>query len=624
MLFLATTMSIAAVAQSFSPFQEEQQTQKLLNFLTTSLEQTGVTYRGTIGNLMGSVLPLSFYSTARYFGDYIGSLPGVDLQVRDDYSPKNYTLTPKADSPGRELQLERVCIYNGINIQDGALWQMALGVCREAGLTSALGTDLLDTASNQNQLLSVGFAGNAFQDQAGIHRATTSSVGTYSYNNSRILTAKNAYFFRCVPRNWIATDPFLGTSYMSYITNTNLPANPQYMAGNVTWMDWQPMTKENVWAFFIGPLQTSYIRQQALGDSFVSFWTTAVQNAMGTLFALRYMQSELGAMYDTCKGTLNDARNDVISPYLASVDTSAATLAGLMILQRILQDELQFETTLNAADKQQIHLALNSIRIMLFGGETPKGLYTKGLLAFFKNNAWDKTLGTFHFQGEANNPRMGDDWRPHTEVQAVEANVWSTTVLGQPLLDSWYGFGACYRLWQAVRTWGGFFGPDQLLWGMGYSDMDGNGVLGDHEEGVIAATSTASAINMLRALITQYTLVSQEEGNSFAEEAGRYVSELKQDHDSMLQRVLTLRSDMYSQEEAYDKVRAKEYSKLICLHEDVLAFIDVSKRYKVPYSSYANPLPGTAATSWALLLNYSFNPFKVGGNYLPVVFGAEL
>ena len=607
-------------AQTFPPVQTEAEIEAELLFLISASDQVGFAYQGTTGGLNGLTLPLSYYSTPDYWGQYVGTLPGNNLQVVDVYDKNNYTLVPAPGSPGGDLQVERVNVWNGTDIYDAACWQIALGVCGKAGLKSASGQDLFQMAQNQDSLLLLGYDGRASQAQAGANRATTHSDGTFTYNGARINVANQAYFFRMITRNWLSDDPFIGTSYMQYVTAMNLPTDgPDYQAGKITWLDWKPITGENAWGFFIGPLQNLSLKQLAAGGQFVPFASTAVQNALGALYALRCMQSELGGIYYACKGSLGNQGDKPVDPYEVSVENNASALAGLMIFQKTLSDELTYETDLASAQKTQVETALSQIGAMIHGGQTPQGTETKGLLSFFQQNAWDASAGIFYQGGDANNPALGTDWKPTAEPKAVDVSTWGVSVLGQPLLDSQHGFGTAYRVWENVKTWGGFFGPDGSIWGVGYSDQDGNGTMGNYADGIISAEWTAGAINMLRCLIVQYTEASTSSQYSPAEqtEASQYVQALQTDHDSMLKNLMTLRTDQYPAAEAYSTVRPASYAALVPIPSGKLAFIYASKRYAIPFGWFANPLPSATSSAWALMLHYNFNPFKAGGDYTP-------
>ena len=51
-------------------------------------------YTATAGELRGRKLPLSFYDTAEYWGEYVCKQRGVDCVVTDRYNPNDYTVTP--------------------------------------------------------------------------------------------------------------------------------------------------------------------------------------------------------------------------------------------------------------------------------------------------------------------------------------------------------------------------------------------------------------------------------------------------------------------------------------------------------------------------------------------------
>jgi hypothetical protein len=388
--------------------------------------------------LNGLSLPLSYYSTADYWGQYVGTLPGNDLTVVDVYNPQDYTLTPIPLSPGANLQIERVNVFNGTDIYDAACWQIALGLCGKAGLTSSNGLDLFKMAQYQNILLVVGYDGNASQTQQGANRATTHADGTFTYNGQPITSESCAYFFRMITRNWLSQDPFMGTRYMQYVTAVNLPPNPDYVAGKITWLDWKPITGENAWGFLIGPLQTAYLNQKVSGRNYIPYSNPAVQNALEVFIAFRCMQSCLGAIYYACKGSLGNTGDQPVNPYSVSVENNASALAGLMILRSVLQDELQYESDLTPGQKEYIQTTISNIQIMIYGGQLPLGQQTKGLLSFFQNNAWNAKSKVFYQGGYANDPSQGSEWVPIAEPKAVDVMTWGISVLGQPLMDAWF------------------------------------------------------------------------------------------------------------------------------------------------------------------------------------------
>ncbi len=57
---------------------------------------------------------------------------------------------PDPSSPGKDLQVERVNVYNGTDIYDAACWQIALAVCGKAGMQGPSGSSLFDLALHRH------------------------------------------------------------------------------------------------------------------------------------------------------------------------------------------------------------------------------------------------------------------------------------------------------------------------------------------------------------------------------------------------------------------------------------------------------------------------------------------
>src|SRR5262249_53599171 len=156
---------------------------------------------------------------------------------------------------------------------------------------------------------------------------------------------------------------------------------------------------------------------------------------------------------------------------------------------------------------------------------------TAGLLSFFKANAWRDR--EFVQSGLANDPQAATTWVSSNGPRAVDANTWTVAALGARQVDEWFGFGASYEVWQRVKRWGAY-GVDRTLWGVGYSDQDGNGTGADgkYRQGILSSEWTAGAINMLRNLIEYYSTVPK---------AAAFVRSLQADEKATLAGLDTLR-----------------------------------------------------------------------------------
>ncbi|HEY2276105.1 MAG TPA: hypothetical protein VGH61_11440, partial [Steroidobacteraceae bacterium] len=235
----------------------------------------------------------------------------------------------------------------------------------------------------------------------------------------------------------------------------------------------------------------------------------------------------------------------------------------------------------------------------------------QGLLAFFRNSAWQ--AGEFVQAGYANDPGARKEWLAIAEPKAVDVNTWGVASLGPGLIDSWFRFGAAFELWQRLKRWGGY-GVDHTLWGVGYSDADGNGQTADgaFKSGVLSAEWTAGAIVMVRAMLRHYGATPR--GSPSYARAHEFVRELRADETSMIRGIQELRFDRYVAGSMPGK--PAHYQNLMVEPTQPLAtqpYLYASSRYRIPFGWYANPLPSTCSTAWVLLVADNYDPFVYGG-----------
>ena len=577
-------------------------------FLTSERAQGGILYTATAGKLQGRRLPLSFYDSAAYWGEHVCA--AADCAVVDVYDPHTFTLTP-APSVAGDLQTERVNTYNGANIYDAATWQIAVMLGRAVnGMSTAAGEDAYALIGNQNTLLREGHSGDSSHPTpAEIKAVTAGSV--FVYNGQRIVDPRQAFSFRMTPRSWLSVDPFVGTDYSRYITLANAPAgNTEYQAGKVSWTDWKPITGENSWALLLGPLQAASLHYRIEKKStFVPYRDPALTNALAALPTFAAMQSPLGAVYYAPAGTVANQGDQLVDPYFAAVENNISLYAGLQVLQSVLQATLSRDKDISAADRADIDTALQLSRAMIHGGNIgarDKPRTTEGLLAFFKNAAWQD--GEFVQGGRADAPGDANRWRPNLETKAVDVNTWGVAALGGKQIDEWFGFGAGYRNWSQVKRWGGC-GKGATLWGVGFSDRDGNGLDqdGNFRQGVMSVEWTAGAVTMVRSLIAHYRAIPEDSPNY--DQARQFAESLRKDEQSMLAAMENLRTDTYASADFNGK--PKNYNALFPL--STKPYLYASTRYFIPFGWYANPIPSTCATSWMVMVNNSYNPFVPGG-----------
>lgn len=538
----------------------------------------------------GIAVPFSFRDSEQYWGQYVCAFPDRKCAVTDVYDPADYTLKPRAGDAG-VLQTERVNVHNGTNIYDAAVWQIAVVLGSVVnGFRNFVDADAYRLATHENRIL----ADTENRADTPLGKRAVTRGDLYRYNDHVVQKTTSAYSFRMAAPTWLADDPLMGSRYASLVTAGELPRdNPQYRAGRIAWTDWKPVTGENAWAYLLGPLQAAYIHY-VVGQKgkCVPFEELAVRNALDILPTFAAMQSSLGAVYYAP----SHSGDGSAASHLVSVENNFSLYAGLQVLRSTLQAELVNDTHLTQDDKGRVRSALALIHTMVSGGQLPDHRVTAGLLSFFKQAAWNGS--EFVQGGFANDPAQERPWVPVLRPRAVDVNTWGVAALGADRIDKWFGFGAAFRIWSEVKSWGAY-GVGHTLWGVGYSDQDGNGTNpdGPYKQGVLSAEWTAGAIVMVRNMIRHYAGAAQ------------YESGLREDESAMLDAVQSLRFDRYQSTDFPGK--PANYQNLIV--QGSKPYLYASRRYLIPFGWYANPIPSTASTAWIIMLADDFDPFGYGG-----------
>ena len=567
----------------------------------------GVLYTVMNGELLGKQLPLSYMDSPAYWGEYVCKQRDTSCAVVDIYNPNTYTLLPQQSTAGG-LQIERVYVHGGTNIYDAATWQIAVVLGQTINHFGNAGTkDSYELANNQNKLLSPHFKGDSATTSGRSNRAT-SKDGRFVYNGHFVDDEEKAYSFRMVPRSWLSKDPLMDTQYKTLITlDESVKPPPNYQLGNITWADYKPITGENAWALLLGPLQAAYIHfVKGKQQLHVPFNDVSVQNALSVLPTFAAMQSSIGGVYYAAPDKTGVLGDQIVNPHSVSVENNISLYAGLKVLDATLHAELLHDRQLIAANKAKIREALKIINVMIVGGQVAENDPTAGLLNFFKNYAWRNN--EFVQGGLANDSKQNGNWVPALKPKAIDTNTWGIAALGAKQIDQWFGFGAAFRNWQQVKQWGAY-GVDRKLWGVGYSDEDGNGINGDgtYRQGVLSAEWTAGAINMIRSMIHHYERVSKGSEN-FAD-AQAYTQRLKDDERMMLEGLQTLRIDNYGKTNFPGK--PDNYDDLIQVSSK--PYLYASKRFMIPFGWNSNPIPSTCATAWVIMLANRYDPFRYAG-----------
>lgn len=613
--FLLFNSSLSAELPEMQTSKKPLSVERLMHYLVDSayvtppgaVEGQSLSFMATSGGSKGFPTPLSYAVAPEYFGSYVCELNG-SCKVTD-YRSSDYSILSK-DDQGFALQVERMNMTHGVVIYDAAVWQIAVALHGQK-LGARDGEHYMAAAQAQTNYLIKGAFSDDQESFSNQNRAVTNKNSNLPlYNGTAIPSsqAHKAYTFRMVPKAWGLMDPFALSSNKTFLDKYIQVSGDNIIPGQITWLDWKGISGENAWAHFIGPLQTDYLDYMMqhpnarLED--VEFSTATLSNAVNVLHAVALLQSKVGAIYYAPEGSVGNTGNPV-NPYEVSIENNASMLGGLLLLEKAL--EIHEQHALNE-DNSFFSDGLQLVREILYGREASNGVYgeTKGLMHFFLHTAWDAEHIRFNTHGLA---YPDGRWVvPDHVVNAVDANSWLTAILGPKFIDEHLGEGTTYKIWQHLRPWGGFFDANHRLMGVGFDDSS-------RETGqkIMSAEWTLGAIGMLRTMQEYYT-------------DPVILEEIGQDIVSMREGLTHLTTDNYSSSEVFAKDVPQSLSKdFVTLTYEQMVFPKISeqsqgllyasKRYFIPFGWYANPVPSTASTAWAVMDHYDYNPFAFGGHY---------
>jgi hypothetical protein len=112
---------------------------------------------------------------------------------------------------------------------------------------------------------------------------------------------------------------------------------------------------------------------------------------------------------------------------------------------------------------------------------------------------------------------------------------------------------------------------------------------------------------MVRELMGYYRSLSPDSAQYPA--AQGYLETLAQEEQSMRQALTHLRIDTYAN--TGFPGQPQQYAHLFSMQ--TRPYLYASKRYRIPFGWYANPIPSTCATAWMIMLANHYNPFAYSG-----------
>jgi hypothetical protein len=208
--------------------------------------------------------------------------------------PPNYWESVHSDPDDLTFSIERVLATYGLNLYDGACWQIALAVA-DPGYYPTINAHtrmLLSGKSGDIGIRAMNFTDFVF------------GTGSKPYDG------KYPYFFRMISDHFYNKDP---------LTGEKMP-----------WMDWKPVTGENAWLALLGPLLAYNLYVEKTAEP-LNYYADEMQIAIKQLDVFLAMQSPIGAVYYAPKGTYK-----VKNPTEIACENNISLYAGLQVLRALL------------------------------------------------------------------------------------------------------------------------------------------------------------------------------------------------------------------------------------------------------------------------------------------------
>jgi hypothetical protein len=186
-------------------------------------------------------------------------------------------------------------------------------------------------------------------------------------------------------------------------------------------------------------------------------------------------------------------------------------------------------------------------------------------------------------------PQGGD------QAFAVDCQTWGLLVLGAKKFDQFYSSTTtAYNLWQTTKKLAGYYIKDQIA-GVGYTVPSYNTTTNMTMKNEIwSGEWTWGAIFMVLRIAQEYREMGKAD----------WANDLMQDAASM--------------------VKLMNTSVIPCddgvwcaggLVQVDGSYLYANRRFFIPWGWYANPIGATSSTGWAVLYDFMYNPFQLGGTF---------
>jgi len=539
------------------------------------------------------------------------------------WATKTYLSVGAFDENGNSTELdsmiaiqERTLSRYGLNLYDAATWEIALSLwylhdvafiyesnCLFTGTTGPAGN------KNGNPGGIVNIRADSDDFMYGPQKTAGSALKQITYPGNvthfpqqsdgepgqPVKVGPGAFFYRMIGPKYQMIDPMAG----NYDNSWKYPwPNPDDRTiwntfGLIHFNDWKPITGENVWATILGPIQALALKTNGnltnttCGNYFVkpqvwcdwkTFDTTppSVQLSISILPALLALQTDLGSLLH-CPFGAQIYPPDPDEGENVSNENNFSGFASLSVLQAV------FKNYTNSSSDPVLTWASQSTDTLVTGLE--KWFANDQILS--KTGEMPNSLRVVPQGGHVNSSGYFPVPIYSVGGLAVDCQTWGMTVLGVTRLDSKFGAGTAYGVWQSTKKYAGYY-KGTVLSGVGYTDMTNANGSETSQNSIWSAEWTFGAINMAQVLSGQYA----------ATDAAK-AADLLADAQSM-------------------------YNEVTKLWPEGLRFPDGSyvyanKRFFIPWGWFSNPMGATCSTAWSVMQERNYNPFEYyGGNKPPL------
>eukprot|EP01062_Namystynia_karyoxenos_P008242 TRINITY_DN1289_c0_g1_i5.p1 TRINITY_DN1289_c0_g1~~TRINITY_DN1289_c0_g1_i5.p1 ORF type:complete len:685 (+),score=273.24 TRINITY_DN1289_c0_g1_i5:86-2056(+) len=555
---------------------------------------------------------------------YIDILPNGQVY----WATKTYLEMGAFDEFGRPSDLdsiiaiqERTLTRYGLNLYDAGVWEIALALWGRYDVAAVYERNVLYTSTTGAAGRKNGNPGGILDLRAdhddyqyGVSKTSGMALKTITYpgnvthftqdssgepSKTGVKTGPGATYYRIIGPNYQMVDPLTGhyANAWKYPWPNDDETTKWNTYGLIHFNDWKPITGENVWSAMLGPLQALGIatdnnmsnttcghpdHKPHLQCTFEDYDHTPapVQLGITVLPGLEALQTTLGSLYH-CPWGAKIFPPDPFEGENVSNENNFSSYAALLTLYEALNNYtkgcsssdplLSYGCTVSKKLADGLDKWFNDKSILSLPSEMPKGAQVVPQGGHVNSTGYHPV--------------------PINNVAglAVDCQTWGMTVMGGKRMDTNWGAGTAYKVWQTTKQYAGYY-KGNVLAGVGYTDLtDLNTSTPVAQNDIWSAEWTFGAINMAQTLADYY----KGAGNQ------QYHDDLMKDAQSM-------------------------YNEVTKLWPEGLRFPDGSyvyanRRFFIPWGWFSNPIAATCSTAWSVLQDLNYDPFHYWGGNKPAL-----